>query len=169
MRLCQFTPRQPAPDIRITPREWKPDLEVTIKHDELYARSRECDFEKLIFDSDYNNPVTPNSTEITIRSERAADETSTTPETIRESSSEIFPQADRSCGGTDTHHYMEPGVDTSLEQPDSTPTNPRSSKYDLRHNPTPNCKDDYRYWVRALLSTERICTIPGNSRNVLRN
>ena len=39
---------------------------------------------------------------------------------------------------------MQPDVDMSVEQPDTTPTNPRSSKYDLRHNPTPNCNDDYR-------------------------
>ena len=65
MRLRQFTPRQPIPDIQITPREWKPDPEVITKHDELYARAWECEYEKPIFDSDYKILVTPNSPEIT--------------------------------------------------------------------------------------------------------
>ena len=65
MRLRQFTPRQPIPDIQITPREWKPDPEFITKHDDLYARAWECEYEKLIFDSDYNILVTPNSPEIT--------------------------------------------------------------------------------------------------------
>ena len=34
----QFTHRQTPPDIRITPQEWKPDLEMSLKHDDLYAR-----------------------------------------------------------------------------------------------------------------------------------
>ena len=33
---------------------------------------------------------------------------------------------------------MQPDADTSVEQIDPTPTNPRNSKYDLRHNPRPN-------------------------------
>ena len=39
MRLRQFTPRQPIADIRITPQEWKSDPQVSIKHDDLYARA----------------------------------------------------------------------------------------------------------------------------------
>ena len=35
MRLRQFTPSQPIPDIPITPREWQLDPEVVIKHDDL--------------------------------------------------------------------------------------------------------------------------------------
>ena len=89
-RLRQFTPRQPIPVLQIRPREWKPDPEVIIKHDDLYARAWESEYEKSIFDSAYKNSVTPNSTGITVRSEGAADETSTTPETKRESSLEIF-------------------------------------------------------------------------------
>ena len=68
-----------------------------------------------------------------------------TPETMRESSSEIIPQVDKSYDGTDTDHYMQPDADASAEQLDPTPTNPRSSKYDLCHNPKPKCNDDYRY------------------------
>ena len=38
VRLRQFTPRQPLPDVQITPQEWNSDPEVIIKHDDLYAR-----------------------------------------------------------------------------------------------------------------------------------
>ena len=38
-RLRQSTSRQPKPDIPITPREWQPDPQLTIKHDDLYARA----------------------------------------------------------------------------------------------------------------------------------
>ena len=132
MRLCQFTTRQRILEIPITPRELRTDPEVVIKRDDLHARAWECEYEKPIFDSDYKNPVTHNSHEITVRSEEAADEMRSTPGTLRETSPEIIPQTDRSYDGTDTDHYMQPDADTSLEQPDSTPTNPRSSKYDLR-------------------------------------
>ena len=73
MRLRQFKPRQPIPDIPITPREWQPDSEVIIKHDEFYARAWECYYDKPKIDSDYNSLVTPNSPEIRIRSDEAAD------------------------------------------------------------------------------------------------
>ena len=73
MRLRQFTPRQPIPHISITPREWQADHEIIIKHDDLYARAWECEYETPIFDRDYNNLVTPNSHEITVQSEEAAD------------------------------------------------------------------------------------------------
>ena len=55
------------------------------------------------------------------------------------------PHTDEMADGTDTDHYMQPDANNSVEQIDPTPTNPRSSKYDLRHNPKPNCNDDYRY------------------------
>ena len=42
---------------------------------------------------------------------------------------------------------MEPDVEASSEQPESIPTNPRSSKYNLRYNPKPNCNDDYKYYL----------------------
>ena len=91
MRLRQFTPRKPIPDKHVTPREWHPYQKVIIKHDDLYARAWECKHEKLIFDSDYNNLIIPNSPEITVRSEEAADEMRITPGTIRENSVEKIP------------------------------------------------------------------------------
>ena len=39
MRMRPFTPGQPPADIRITPQDWKPDPEVSLKHDDLYARA----------------------------------------------------------------------------------------------------------------------------------
>ena len=145
MRLRQFTPRQPIPDIPVTPREWQPDPEVTIKHDDLYARAWECEHDKPIFDSDRDNMVKPNSSEVSVRPEEAEDETRSTPGTIQEDPSKILPHTRDIDDGTDTDHYIQPDADTSVEQIDPTPTNPRSSKYDLRHNPRPNCNDDYRY------------------------
>ena len=64
---------------------------------------------------------------------------------IRENSPEITPQTDRLFDGKDTDHYMQPVADTGVEKIDPTPTKLRSSKYDLHHNPQPNCNDDYRY------------------------
>ena len=141
----QFTPRKPKPDMPITPRQWRPDPEVIIKHDDLYARAWKCEYEKPIFDIKNNNLVTPTSPEIAVRSAEVADEMTSTPGTIRKNSPEIIPQTNISYDGTDTDHYIGPDADTSVEQPDPTPTNPRSSKYDLRQNPKPNCIDDYRY------------------------
>ena len=46
MRMRQFTPRQPPVNIRITPQKRKPDPEVSLKHDDLYARACECDYEQ---------------------------------------------------------------------------------------------------------------------------
>ena len=145
MRLRQFTPRQPIPDTPVTPREWQPDPEVIIKHDDLYARAWECEYDKPIFDSDRDNLKSPISLEVTVRSGEAADETRSTPGTIQEDSSDILPHTDEIEDGTNTDHFMQPDADTSVEQSDPMPTNPRSAKYDLRHNPRPNCNDDYRY------------------------
>ena len=72
MRLRQFTFRQTIPDIPVKPRKWQPDPEVIIKHDDLYARACDCEYDKPIFDSDRDNMVILNSTEVTVRSEEAA-------------------------------------------------------------------------------------------------
>ena len=145
MRLRQFTPRQPIPDTTVTPREWQPDPEVIIKHDDLYARAWECEYDKPIFDSDRDNLVSPNPPEVTVWSGEATDETTSTPGMIQVDSSGILPHADEIDDGANTDHHMQPDADNSVEQINPTPTNPRSSKYDLRHNPRPNCNDDYRY------------------------
>ena len=73
MRLRQFTPHQPIPDTPVTPREWQPEPEVIIEHDDLYARAWECEYDKPIFDSDRDSMVIPNSPEVSVRPEEAAD------------------------------------------------------------------------------------------------
>ena len=145
MRLRQFTPRQPLSDITVTQREWQPDPEVVITRDDLYARAWECEYEEPVFDSDHNNLATPSPPEITVRSEQAADEMRNTPGITPENSPEIIPQPDKSYDARDLDRDTQLDADTSVEQLDPMPTNPRSSKYDLRHNPKPNCNDDYRY------------------------
>ena len=67
-----------------------------------------------------------------------------TPRIIPENSPENIPQADGSYDERNVDSDTQLDVDTSVEQLDSMPTNSRSSKYDLRHNPKPNCNDDYR-------------------------
>ena len=89
--------------------------------------------------------VTPISPEIIKQSEEIVDKMSSTPGAIRENSPKIVPQTDKPCDGADTYQYMQPDADTGVEQHGFTPTSPGSSKYDLRHNPKPNCNDDYRY------------------------
>ena len=91
MRLRQFTSRQPIPDTPVTQREWQRDPEVIIKHDDLYARAWECEYDKPMIDSDRKKMVIPNSPEVSVRPEEAADKTSSTPGTIQGVSSEIPP------------------------------------------------------------------------------
>ena len=66
MRLRQFTPHQPLPDVPVTQREWQPDPEVVITHDDLYARAWECEYDEPIFDSDHSNLAVPSPPEITV-------------------------------------------------------------------------------------------------------
>ena len=145
MQTRQFTPRQPPADIRITTPKWKPDPEVSLKHDDLYARAWECEYEKPIVDAENSNATPPNSPEIPIQSDLYTVETRITPGTTHGCSPDIFPPTEEWSDVTDTYLHMEPVVETSSEQPNNSPTNPRSSKYNLRHNPNPNCNDDYRY------------------------
>ena len=142
--MRQFTPRQTPADIRITPQEYKPEPEMSLRHDDLYARSWECDYEQPIFDAENNNATPSNSTEIPIQSDSLTAGMRNTPGTTPECSPEISPQMEEICDVTDTYPNMEPDVETSSEQPNQSETNPRSSKYILRHNPKPNCNDDYR-------------------------
>ena len=65
---------------------------------------------------------------------------------------------------------MEPDMEASSEQPKTSPTNPRSSKYNLRHNPKPICNEYYKYWTASwtVCSTERARRRSRNSRNAPR-
>ena len=61
----------------------------------------------------------------------------------------------------------------SLEQYNAVPTKPRSSKYDLLHNPKPSCDDGYKHWMpnsisviiqfNRILTTEHIRTRSGKA------
>ena len=145
MRMRQFTTRQPPVDITIKPHECKSDPEVSLNHDDLYARAWEYDFEQPIFDAENDNEAPPNQREIPVQSDFSTKETRNTPGYPHVCSPEIFRNTDELGDLTDTCPHMEPDADTNSEQPQNSPTNPRSSKYNLRHNPKPNCNDDYRY------------------------
>ena len=58
---------------------------------------------------------------------------------------EIFPHTDKVGDGTDTDHHLEPDAETNSEQLSPTDVKRRSTRYDLRHNPKPNCNDENRY------------------------
>ena len=120
----QFTPCQPPADIQITPQEYKPDPEVSLKDDDLYARAWECENEQPIFNAENKNATPPSSTGIPVRSDIPTEEMWNTPGTAQECSLEIFPQTEELCDVTDLYPAMEPDVDTSLEQPNSSPTTP---------------------------------------------
>ena len=145
MRMRQFTPRHPPADIAVKPQEYKSDPEVSLNHDDLYARAWEYDFEQPIFDAEYDKAAPPNLQEIPLQSDYSTEEMRNTPGNPHVCSPEIFPCTDEVSDVTDTCPLMEPDVESSSEQPEISPTNPRSSKYKLHHNPKPNCNDDYRY------------------------
>ena len=145
MRMRQFTPRQPPADITVQPQEYKSDPEVSLNHDDLYARAWECDYEQPIFDAENANEAPFNQREIPIQSDFSTQEIRNTPGNPHVCSPEIFPNSDQLGDVTDTYPHKEPDVETSSEQPQNSPTNPCSSKYNLRHNPKPKCNDDYRY------------------------
>ena len=145
MGVRQFTHRQPPADITIKLQEYKSDPEVSLNHDDLYARAWEYDFEQPIFDAENDNEAPTNSQEIPVQTDFSTEEMRNTPGEPHVCSPEFFPNKDELGDVTDTYPHMEPDAKTSSEQPQNSPTNPRSSKYNLRHNPKPNCNDDYRY------------------------
>ena len=145
MRMRQFTPRQPPADITVRPQDYKSDPEVDINHDDLYARAWEYDFEQPIFDAENDNETPPKQREIPIQSDFSKEEMRNTQGTTHECSPEVFPPADEKSDVADTYTHMEPDVGISSEHQKNSPSNPRSSKYNLRHNPKPKCNDDYRY------------------------
>ena len=145
MRLRQFTPHQPPADISVKPQEYKSDPEVSLNHDDLYARAWQYDYDQPIFDAENDKAAPPNPQEILVQSDFSTEEKRNTPGKKHECSPEIFPHTDEVSDVTDTYPYMEPDVESSSEQPQNSPTNHHSSKYNLRHNLKPNSNDDYRY------------------------
>ena len=74
MRMRQSTPRQPPADITVKPHEYKSDPEVSLYHDDLYARAWEYDFESPIFDAENDNETPPNQREIPVQSDFTTEE-----------------------------------------------------------------------------------------------
>ena len=138
MRMRQFPPRQPPTDTPVKPQEYKSDPEVSLNHDDLYARAWEYDFEQPIFDAENDNAAPPNLQEISLRSDFSTEELKNTPGNTHVCSPEIFLCTDEVSD--DTCPHMEPDVESSAEQVENSPT-----KNNWRHNPKPNCNDDYRY------------------------
>ena len=118
---------------------------MSLDHDDLYVRAWECDYEQPIFDTENDNAAPPNLQEIPLQPDYSTEEMRNTPGNPHVCSPEIFPNTDEASDVTDTCPHMEPNAEMSSEQPQNSPTNPRSSRYNLRHNPKPNCNDDYRY------------------------
>ena len=144
MRMRQLTSRQPLPETRVTPPERKPDPEVSLGHDDSFARAWEFEYGKPNFDAENKNATPPSATEIPVKSDLSSEETRNNLGTAQERPPEIFLQTEVFCDLTYTYPYMEPNLETSSKQPSKTPTNPRSSKCKLPHNPKPNCNDDNR-------------------------
>ena len=71
MRMRQFTPRQPPADITVKPQEYKSDHEVSLHHDDLYARASEYDFEQPIFDADNDKAAPHNLQELPLQSQNS--------------------------------------------------------------------------------------------------
>ena len=145
MRMRQFTTRQPPADKTVKPQEYKSDPEVSLHHDDLCAKAWEYDFEQPIFDADNDKSEPPNLQEIPVQSDYSTEEGRNTPGNPHVGSPEIFPCTDEVSDVRDTCLHMQPDVESISEQPENSPTNPHSSKYNLRHYPKPNCNDNYRY------------------------
>ena len=84
-------PKKPLPDVQKTPQERKCDPEVIIKHDELYARAWECDYERTIFGPNDHKTAQIDPPEIPVRSDLPPEETWNSSATSRECSPEFFP------------------------------------------------------------------------------
>ena len=145
MRIRQFTPRQPPADITVKPQEYKSEPEVNLHHDDSYARACEYDFEQPIFDAENDKAAPPNLQKIPLQFDYSTVEIRNTPGKPHVCCPEINPCTGEVNDVTDTCPHMEPDVESSLEQPQNSPSDLRSSKYNLRHNRKPNCNDDYRY------------------------
>ena len=143
MRLRQFTPRQPPADIIVKPQEYKSDPEVSLHHDDLYARAWKYDFEQPIFDAENDKAALPNLPEFPLQSDYSTEAMRNTPGNPHVCSPEIFLCTDEVSDVTDTCPHNERDVESSSDQQENSPANPRSSKYNLRHYPKPNCNDDY--------------------------
>ena len=107
MRMRQFTPHQLPADITVKPQEYISDSEVSLHHDDFYARAWEYDFEQPIFDAENYKAAPPNLPEIPLQSDSSTEEMSNTPGNPRVRSPEIFTDTGGVSDVTDTCPYME--------------------------------------------------------------
>ena len=155
MRMRQFTPGQPPADITVKPQEYKSDPEVSLNHDDLYARAWECDYEQPIFDAENGNRAPPNQREIPVQSDSSTEEIRNTPGNPHECSPEIFPNTDELGDVTDTCPQREPDVETSSEQPQNSPTNPAvpNTTYVITRSRTARTTIDINLSMQQVCST----------------
>ena len=170
MLMRQFTTREPPADIRITPQDYKPDPVVSLKHDDLYARAWEFDYEQPVFDAENKNAAPPKSPEIPVQSDFSTEEMRNTPGTTNECCPEIFPQTDEVSDVTDTYPHMEPDLEPSSEQLENSPTNPAVPKtiYVITRSLLSMTTIDINLSAEQVCSTERARRRSRNSRNMLR-
>ena len=121
MRMRQFTPRQPPADIAVKPQQYKSDPEVSLHHDDLYARAWEYAFEQPIFDAENDKAAPPNLQEIPVQFDYSTVEMRNTPGNPHVCSPEIFPCTDEVSDVTDMCPHMEPDVESSPDQPQNSP------------------------------------------------
>ena len=86
---------------------------MSLKHDDLYARAWECEYEKPIFDADKNNATPPNPRENPVQSDFSTEEMRNTLGNPHVCSPETFPNTDELGDVTDTCPHMEPDTGTS--------------------------------------------------------
>ena len=107
--------------------------EITFKHDDFYDRTWESEWDKFSFENKEDIPNSFNTHEVTVASCHTIDETCSTSRRTAGSSPEVVSRKDRKYDATDTDHYLSPIVEACSEQLKQNPTNPRSTKYNLRH------------------------------------
>ena len=118
---------------------------MSIKNDALYGRTWDCDFERPIVKVENDNATPPHALEIAVESDIATAKLWKTPAIARKRSHEVLSHTEELCDVNATYPHMEPDAETSLQQPNNSLPNPRSSKYNVPHNPKPYCNDDYSY------------------------
>ena len=94
--MRQFTPRQPPVDITVKPQEYKSDTEVSLNHDDLFARAWEYDFEQPIFDAEKDKAAPPNLHETPLQFDYSTEEIRNTPGNPHVCSQRITPAQTRS-------------------------------------------------------------------------
>ena len=160
MRSRSFTPRGPIPHVKTTRQEWKPNPEVIIKHDELLP-------------PEHGSLILENMFLTAIKTNRAQLANVKWQWDLTFRMSKRVPHHEHREKITRKHVFLY-RTWCGNEQPDSIPTTPSSTKYDIRHNRKPNCNGDYRYWMPITvtvmfwfilaLTAKHIRTRSGNAR-----